>query len=153
MAELSIDRFVDLYAHRTPGMTASEVRALFAVASRSDVVSLAGGMPDVQALPTDHLLEVFREVVVEHGAASLQYGGGQGTAGLREQLSMLMSAEGVDADPEDLVVTGAQQGLDLLGKIFIDPGDINAVKAPAYVRGADGVRGIRAAVPHDRPGR
>jgi DNA-binding transcriptional MocR family regulator len=134
MAELSIDRFVDLYAHRTSGMTASEVRALFAVASRPDVVSLAGGMPYVQALPIDELLEILRGVMTEQGAAPLQYGGGQGTNGLRERLSMLMSAEGVDADPEDVVVTsGAQQALDLLGKIFINPGDIVAVEAPAYV--------------------
>ena len=60
MAEFSIDRFVDLYAHRTSGMSASEVRALFAVASRPDVVSLAGGMPFVQALPTDDVLDVVR---------------------------------------------------------------------------------------------
>ena len=51
MAEFSIDRFVDRYAERTSGMSASEVRALFAVAARPDVVSLAGGMPYVEALP------------------------------------------------------------------------------------------------------
>jgi DNA-binding transcriptional MocR family regulator len=134
MAEFSIDRFVDLYAHRASGMSASEVRALFAVASRPEVVSLAGGMPFVQALPTDDVLEVVREVVSEHGSTSLQYGGGQGHAGLRERLAALMEVEGIAADPEDLVVTaGAQQGLDLIGKIFIDPGDLIAVEAPAYV--------------------
>ena len=81
MAEFSIDRFVDLYAHRTSGMSASEVRALFAVASRPEVVSLAGGMPFVQALPTDDVLEVVRGVLEEHGSMSLQYGGGQGEPG------------------------------------------------------------------------
>ncbi|MEX2101531.1 MAG: PLP-dependent aminotransferase family protein, partial [Actinomycetota bacterium] len=53
MAEFSIDPFVDRYAARTAGMSESEVRALFAVASRPEVVSLAGGMPFVQALPAD----------------------------------------------------------------------------------------------------
>jgi 2-aminoadipate transaminase len=134
MAEFSIDRFVDLYAHRTSGMSASEVRALFAVASRPEVVSLAGGMPFVQALPTQDLLEVARGVIEEHGAMALQYGGGQGHLGLRARLAGLMAAERIDADPEDLVVTtGAQQALDLIGKIFIDPGDLIAVEAPAYV--------------------
>ena len=134
MAEFSIDRFVDLYAHRTSGMSASEVRALFAVASRPEVVSLAGGMPFVEALPTGDVLEVVRRVLDEHGATALQYGGGQGHLGLRSRLAGLMAAEHIEADPEDMVVTtGAQQALDLIGKIFIDPGDLIAVEAPAYV--------------------
>ena len=134
MAEFSIDRFVNLYAHRTSGMSASEVRALFAVASRPEVVSLAGGMPYVQAIDADEVAKVFREVLDEHGGMALQYGGGQGHAALRDALVMLMGAERLDADPEDVVVTtGAQQALDLVGKIFIDPGDLIAVEAPAYV--------------------
>jgi 2-aminoadipate transaminase len=134
MAEFSIDRFVDLYANRTSGMSASEVRALFAVASRPEVVSLAGGMPFVQALPNDELLQVVREVLEEHGSMALQYGGGQGDLSLRRRLVGLMAAEDVAADPEDMVITtGAQQALDLVGKIFIDPGDLIAVEAPAYV--------------------
>ncbi|HEY6651304.1 MAG TPA: aminotransferase class I/II-fold pyridoxal phosphate-dependent enzyme, partial [Actinomycetota bacterium] len=134
MAEFSIDRFVDRYAERTSGMSASEVRALFAVASRPEVVSLAGGMPYVEALPAQDVLEVATEVVRDLGHTALQYGGGQGQLALRERAAMLMAEEGVDADPDDVVITtGAQQALDLLGKIFIDPGDTIAVEAPAYV--------------------
>ena len=134
MAEFSIDRFVDRYAARAAGMTASEVRALFAVASRPEVVSLAGGMPYVQALPGADVMAVARTVLEEHGDVALQYGGGQGSRGLRERLVMLMAEEGIVADPEDVVVTtGAQQALDLVGKLFIDPGDVVAVEAPAYV--------------------
>jgi 2-aminoadipate transaminase len=91
-------------------------------------------MPYVHALPTHEINEVAREVLEEHGDVALQYGGGQGSIGLRERLTMLMAEEGIAADPEDVVVTtGAQQALDLLGKIFIDPGDLIAVEAPAYV--------------------
>jgi DNA-binding transcriptional MocR family regulator len=134
MAELSIDRFVDRYAARTSGMSASEVRALFAVASRPDVVSLAGGMPFVEAIPSADVMDAARQVIEEHGAAALQYVGGQGHLSLRERLVALMAEEGVEADPDDVVVTtGAQQALDLVGKIFIDPGDVVAVEAPAYV--------------------
>ncbi len=134
MAEFSIDRFVDRYAARAAGMTASEVRALFAVAARPDVVSLAGGMPYVRALPTAEVTAVAHEVLEDHGDVALQYGGGQGSIGLRERLTMLMAEEGISADPAHVVVTtGAQQALDLLGKIFIDPGDLIAVEAPAYV--------------------
>src|SRR5687768_10193778 len=102
MAEFSIDRFVDLYAHRTSGMSASEVRALFAVASRPDVVSLAGGMPFVQALPRDEVARLFAEALETPDASALQYGGGQGQRGLRERLTALMAAEGIEADPEDV---------------------------------------------------
>jgi 2-aminoadipate transaminase len=134
MAEFSIDRFVDRYAARAAGMTASEVRALFAVASRPEVVSLAGGMPYVHALPSDEVLAVAAEVLGGQHDVALQYGGGQGAPGLRERATMLMAEEGIVADPEDVMITaGAQQALDLLGKLLIDPGDTIAVEAPAYV--------------------
>ena len=134
MAEYSVDRFVELYARRASGMSASEVRALFAVASRPEVVSLAGGMPFVQALPNQDILDVVAEVLDEHGSMALQYGGGQGHVALRERLLPLMAAEGVEADPDDMVITaGAQQALDLVAKIFVDPGDAIVVEAPAYV--------------------
>jgi DNA-binding transcriptional MocR family regulator len=134
MAEFSIDRFVDRYAARTAGMSASEVRALFAVASRPEVVSLAGGMPFVQAIPTQDVLDVVAETFAEHGSTPLQYGEGQGHLALRERLVELMAEEALVADPDDVVVTtGAQQALDLIGKILIDPGDTIVVEAPAYV--------------------
>jgi 2-aminoadipate transaminase len=132
MAEFPIDRFVHLYAQRTGGMSASEVRALFAVAARPEVVSLAGGMPFVQALPREDVLEVVAQAFADHGSMALQYGDGQGASALRERLLPLMTAEGVDADPDDMVITaGAQQALDLVAKIFVDPGDEIVVEAPA----------------------
>jgi 2-aminoadipate transaminase len=134
MAEFTVDPFADLYARRAAGMSASEVRALFAVASRPDVVSLAGGMPYVQDLPTEHVLDVVTSVLSERADVALQYGAGQGSPRLRERLASLMAEEATSADPEDLVVTtGAQQALDLVGKVLIDPGDLIAVEAPAYV--------------------
>jgi DNA-binding transcriptional MocR family regulator len=134
MAEFIVDPYVDLYARRTSGMSASEVRALFAVASRPEVISLAGGMPYVRALSTEDVLEVVKSVLAERADAALQYGAGQGTPALRERLAMLMAEEGTGADPEDMVVTtGAQQALDLIAKVLIDPGDEIVVEAPAYV--------------------
>ena len=134
MAEFTVDPYVDRYARRTSGMSASEVRALFSVASRPDVVSLAGGMPYVQALPIDHVLEVVESVLAGRADVALQYGGGQGSASLRERLAMLMGEESTEVDPDDvLVTTGAQQALDLIGKVLIDPGDEIVVEAPAYV--------------------
>src|SRR5436853_2017545 len=134
MAEFSVDPYVDLYARRTSGMSASEVRALFAVAARPEVVSLAGGMPYVQALPQADVLAVVWEVLEHHASDALQYGGGQGLPELRSRLADLMAEEGAGADPESIVVTGgAQQALDLVAKVFIDPGDEIVVEAPSYV--------------------
>ena len=80
-------------------MSASEVRALFAVASRPEVVSLAGGMPYVQALPPEEVLAVVAEAFQVHGPAMLQYAGGQGHLALRERLIPLMADEGRGGRP------------------------------------------------------
>ena len=134
MDESAADPYVDLYARRTAGMTASDVRALFAVASRPEVVSLAGGMPFVQAIPTEHMLEVVTKVMTEQKDLALQYGGGVGQLTLRERLAALLLEEGIPATAEQIVITaGGQQALDVIGKIFIDPGDLIAVEAPSYV--------------------
>src|SRR5213596_2101806 len=97
MAEFSIDRFVDRYAARAGGMVASEVRALFAVASRPEVVSLAGGMPFVSALPMDQFGGLIADLLDRRGAEALQYGSVQGDPGLREQICRVMALEGIDA--------------------------------------------------------
>lgn len=122
------------YAARSAGMTASEVRALFAVAARPEVISLAGGMPFVQALPSEEILRVVTEVITDRAAVALQYGGGSGQPSLRIRLAAVMAEQGIDAEPEAVLITvGAQQALDLVGKLFIDPGDEIAVEAPSYV--------------------
>ncbi|HXF74107.1 MAG TPA: PLP-dependent aminotransferase family protein [Actinomycetota bacterium] len=134
MAELDIDPLDPLYARRAQGLQASEIRALFAVAARPDVISLAGGMPYVQALPEEDVLSVVRHVLQGRTGAALQYGGGPGQPGLRRRLAALMAEQGVEAEAEAIVVTnGAQQALDLIGKVLIDPGDEIVVEAPAYV--------------------
>lgn len=134
MAEFSVDPYADLYARRTSGMSASEVRALFAVASRPDVISLAGGMPYVQALPSEEVLDSVAHVLVGRRDQALQYSDARGPRPLREALAELMHEEGTPADPEDMLVTaGAQQALDLVGKVLIDPGDEVVVESPTYV--------------------
>jgi DNA-binding transcriptional MocR family regulator len=77
------DPYVEQYAARTRGLSVSEIRALFAVASRPEVVSLAGGMPHLSALPMDTLADVIADLVREQGSTALQYGSGQGDPTLR----------------------------------------------------------------------
>jgi DNA-binding transcriptional MocR family regulator len=122
-----LDNYVDRYAARTKGMTASEIRALFSVASRPEVVSLAGGMPNIAGLPLDVVGSAVRDLVVDSGSIAMQYGSGQGDPTLREQICDVMRLEGIDAHPDDVVITvGSQQAVDLV------------CEAPSYV-GALGV--------------
>ena len=130
-------------------MTVSEVRALFAVAARPEVVSLAGGMPNIASLPLDVVGESIKDLVLTQGATALQYGGGQGHPVLREQICDVMRLEGIEAHPDDVVVTvGSQQAVDLVTRVFCDPGDVVICEAPSYV-GALGVfKGYECDVVH-----
>lgn len=129
-----VDPHIDRYAQRARGMVASEIRALFSVASRPEVVSLAGGMPYVDALPLDTVGDMVDRLISERGSVALQYGSAQGDAGLRERICEVMAAEGIDAHPDDVVVTsGGQQALDMLTRLFIDPGDVILAEGPSYV--------------------
>src|SRR6187401_611086 len=69
-----LDSYADRYAERTSGMQASEIRALFAVASRPEVVSLAGGMPNISGLPLDVVSSAIANLVLEQGPVAMQYG-------------------------------------------------------------------------------
>jgi 2-aminoadipate transaminase len=122
------------FAHRAAHMKPSEIRSLFAVASRPEIVSLAGGMPNLTAIPMEMMAGIVEKLIRDHGQEALQYGSGQGHPQLREQICDVMALEGIRANPNDvLVTTGSQQALDLISRIFIDPGDVVLVEAPSYV--------------------
>jgi 2-aminoadipate transaminase len=134
-----LDPWMQSYARRTAGMTTSEIRALFAVASRPEIISLAGGMPCLTALPLETVADTVAHLLRTQGLTALQYGSGQGDPTLREQILEVMAKEGISAHADDVVVTtGSQQALDLVTRIFIDPGDVVLAEAPSYV-GALGV--------------
>lgn len=145
----NLDPWYANYADRAAGFAASEVRALFAVASRPEVVSLAGGMPFVSALPEELVVSSMDRVMREQGPTALQYGGGQGIPSLRAHILDVMSLEGISASVDDVVTsTGSQQALDFVAKLFLDPGDVVLAEAPSYV-GAMGVfRSYQANVVH-----
>jgi len=137
------------FAARTAGMTASEIRALFAVASRPEVVSLAGGMPNLAALPMDALAGEVADLVAREGHVALQYGSAQGRPELREQICEVMALEGIRADPDDVVVTvGSQMALDLVTRIYCDPGDVVLAEGPSYVGALGSFAAYQARVVH-----
>jgi 2-aminoadipate transaminase len=133
------DPYRDRYAQRAAGMTGSEIRALFSVLERPEIISLAGGNTDTSIV--EHrfweCLEVVRDRH-EPGKDPLGYAGAGGMLSLREQLVGLMATEGIEAEPHQVLVTdGAQQALEFLAKIFCDPGDLILTEAPTYVGALD----------------
>jgi 2-aminoadipate transaminase len=144
-----LDRYVDQYSARAAGMVASEIRALFAVADRPEVVSLAGGMPYITALPLDAVGEMAGQLVSGRGSVALQYASAQGDPGLREGICEVMALEGIRAHPDEVVVTvGSQQALDLMTRIFIDPGDVVLAESPSYVGALGTFASYQATVVH-----
>lgn len=149
MSGNTLDPYSDRYAQRTRGMTASEIRALFAVANRPEVVSLAGGMPYTTALPLDAVGAMMGRLVAHNGSAALQYGSGQGDPRLREQICEVMALEGIAGSPDDVVVTvGSQQALDIVSRVFLDPGDMVLAEGPSYVGALGTFAAAQAEVVH-----
>jgi DNA-binding transcriptional MocR family regulator len=130
-------------------MTASEVRALFSVASRPEVVSLAGGMPNLAALPLESLSVEVGDLIQDDGLVALQYGSAHGIPTLREQICEIMALEGIAGHSDDVVVTlGSQMGLDLVTRIFCDPGDVVLAEGPSYVGALGTFAAYQAQVVH-----
>lgn len=146
----TFDPWYSSYAARTTGLSASEVRALFAVASRPEVVSLAGGSPFVAALPESLIRSAFDAMMQAHGPEALQYGGGQGIPEVRERILDVMAIEGIDdASADDVVTTtGSQHALDLVAKIFLDPGDVVLAEGPSYVGALGTFKSYEAQIVH-----
>jgi 2-aminoadipate transaminase len=145
----AVENLTQRFAHRAAHMKPSEIRSLFAVASRPEIVSLAGGMPNLSALPMEMMASVVEKLIKDNGAEALQYGSGQGHPRLREQICDMMALEGIRAHPDDVIVTtGSQQALDLISRIFIDPNDVVLVEAPSYVGALGTFRQYEAQVVH-----
>lgn len=122
------------FAARAARIQPSPVRAVFDLSMAPGMISLAGGNPDVSALPMDQIAEFAREIIAEHGATALQYGVTAGTEALRALVGEVMAAEGNAVSPANVQVTaGSQNGLDLVTKLFVDPGDVILAEGPTYV--------------------
>jgi 2-aminoadipate transaminase len=128
-----IERYAALFAERTKVMKSSAMRDLMALTERDDVISLAGGMPDTSTFPPDSYASVMRTVAVESCARALQYSPTEGLALVKRCIVSVMSAEGMEIDPDELLVTtGGQQVIDLVCKTLLDPGDVVVTEAPTY---------------------
>ncbi len=122
------------FAVRALGVKSSMIRELLKLTERPEIISFAGGLPAPEAFPLEEIRVACDRVLEAHGAMALQYGPTEGYRPLRELLVRHMSRYGIRATPEMVLITsGAQAGLDLVGKLLIDPGDPVVVEAPTYL--------------------
>src|SRR5215510_13229773 len=124
----------DLYAQRTERMRASDIREILKVTAQPEVISLAGGLPAPELFPVDEYRRAFEWVLEADGAQALQYGPSEGYRPLRGLLAERLSRFGMTCAADDILITnGSQQALDLIGKIFLNPGDTILLEKPTYL--------------------
>lgn len=125
----------DIFATRSSRMKASEIRELLKLLDRPDIISFAGGIPDPALFPDQEFKKAYADIF-SGGAvnAALQYSVSEGYKPLREWLAGEMGKLGIGCTAENVfIVSGSQQGLDYLGKLFLSPGDTALVTWPTYL--------------------
>ena len=133
------------FSHRTQYMKASTIRKLLQFTIMPEVISFAGGLPAPKIFPTEKFNEAFQTVLKEKAAIALQYGSTDGYLPLREWIAE-NNPTGLRVSPENIIITnGAQQGLDLLGRAFINQGDQILVESPTYLGALQAWNGYGAA--------
>src|SRR3984957_20116916 len=123
------------FAERTSHLRASTIREMLKVTQQPDVISFGGGLPAPELFPTEAITEAVRIVMESYGAAALQYSVTEGIPQMRRWAGERLARRiGREIDPECVtIVNGSQQGLDLIGKIFLDPGDHVVLEDPTYL--------------------
>ncbi len=115
-------------------MKASEIRELLKWVNEN-VISFGGGMPEPSSFPVKEIMEVTRDILSTKAEKALQYGTTGGVLELKEELTKFMSKVGIKVDgPEDIIITvGSQEALDIVGRLFINPGDYIITESPTYL--------------------
>ncbi|MGZ3237520.1 MAG: aminotransferase-like domain-containing protein [Burkholderiaceae bacterium] len=122
------------FAERAEKLQSSAIREILKVTMRPEIISFAGGLPSPETFPVEHMRAAFESVLSRQGKVALQYGPTDGYAPLREWVADSLSINGAKIVPEQvLMVSGSQQGLDLLGKVLIDQGSKVLVETPSYL--------------------
>lgn len=126
--------WTDRYAQRTHAMKSSLVRELLKLTADPGVISFAGGLPAGDLFPLERFREASRRVLDEHGPHALQYSATEGEPPLRAMIARHAARYGIAVGVENVLITsGSQQALDLVGKVFLNPGDHVVVERPTYL--------------------
>ncbi len=121
-------------ARRAERLNPSTIREILKLTERPGIVSLAGGLPAADAFPVPAIAEATARVLRDTPREALQYAASEGFGPLREWVAAELAAQGLSADAAQVLITsGSQQGLDLVGKVLIDPGSTVAVEQPTYL--------------------
>jgi len=121
-------------ARRCARMNPSVIREILKLTELPGVRSLAGGLPSADTFPVEAMRDAAARVLADTPREALQYAASEGFGPLREWVSAQMTAAGLDAPAERILITnGSQQGLDLAGKVMLDEGSTVAVETPTYL--------------------
>ena len=122
------------FSSRVAGAKRSAIRELLKLTEQPEIISFGGGLPAPETFPREEMAEIAAELIREHYDNVLQYGLTEGSKTLRQAVCDWLQPQGIDVTVDDLLVTTAsQQGLDLLCKSFIDPGDVIFCGLPTYL--------------------
>ncbi|MCO5183283.1 MAG: PLP-dependent aminotransferase family protein [Anaerolineae bacterium] len=144
------------YAQRMQWMGSSMIRELLKLTARPEIISFAGGLPAPELFPVEEFQAATDRVLSQNGCSALQYSTTEGFMPLREFLADKMAAYGIEAGPENILITsGAQQAIDIIGKMLINPGDRILTEQPTYLGALQSWRAYQAefvTVPIDHDG-
>jgi 2-aminoadipate transaminase len=151
------DRWEALYAARTRGDVGEGIAAVLGLLGVPDVISFAGGFPDPQTFPRERVSALLGEFAATGEAAAFQYAPTRGLAGTLDAFAdRIETLQGRRPAADELVITsGAMEALELIGKSFLDPGDLVVVEGPTYLGAIQAFRSFEAtleAVPLDEDG-
>lgn len=124
----------EFYSILASKMEASAIREILKLVQNPEVISLAGGMPDPKTFPVEDIKEISQNIFNNKSAQALQYSSTEGLPELRKCILEYLAKDGNDGELENIIISsGSQQGLDLVGKVFLSPGDVAIVELPSYL--------------------
>lgn len=135
----------DLYSEKISKMKKSIIRELLKLTQKPDVISFAGGLPSPATFPVEEIADMAREVILREGDWALQYGATEGITQFRDEIVKILESDGVSAERDNvLVTTASQQGLDMVGRVFVNSNDPIIMGKPTYVGAISAFRGYDA---------
>jgi len=124
----------EFYSALASKMEASAIREILKLVQNPEIISLAGGMPDPATFPAEEIKEISQNIFTKKSAQALQYSSTEGLPKLRKSILNHLAKDGNNGELENIIISsGSQQGLDLIGKVFLSPGDIAIVELPSYL--------------------
>jgi len=146
----------EFYSFLASQAEASAIREILKLVQKPEVISLAGGLPDPATFPAEEIRGIVNNILSNNSAQVLQYGTTEGLPGLRKSILEFLSTDGIKGNLENIIITsGSQQGLDLVGKVFLSPEDVAIVELPSYLAALSAFRsygGELVGIPMDEEG-